>query len=136
MLRSFKGQTVLPEYVVLFFLAIAAVLGMSLFVQRGLQGRLRDAREYMLDMAAQGCLEADMQSNAVGVSLDCQGAGRLKNARLAPEYEPYYGRVASTIHADQNDDETLNGDGIFRKQFSRYTDADSTSEQLPPWGAD
>ena len=43
-----KGQTILSEYVMIFFVVIAAAVAMTVFVQRGLEARIHDARNFMI----------------------------------------------------------------------------------------
>lgn len=37
------------QYALVFFVVIAAVTAMTIYVRRGLQGRIRDARTHMID---------------------------------------------------------------------------------------
>ena len=53
--RHNKGQAILPEYVVTFFIVIAVVVGMTSYIQRSFQARLWDARNYMVNVANAAC---------------------------------------------------------------------------------
>ena len=95
---SQKAQTVLPEYVVGFFLVIAAMVAVSLYVQRALQARTRDAKIYMMDMAAQGCAQAGS---------GCLNAANAQDGRLRYEYEPYYTQAESQVDRAQTENKSL-----------------------------
>jgi Flp pilus assembly pilin Flp len=92
MLRFFKkknrGQNV-AEYAILIALVVGAVIAMQKFVQRGLQGRVRDATQYMV-----------------------QGTNELGNTA---QYEPYY--QDSQYETQKSDRETKFGNGDI-EQFA------------------
>ena len=44
-----KGQSILSEYVMIFFVVIAAAVAMTIFVQRGFEARIHDARNFMIN---------------------------------------------------------------------------------------
>ena len=121
-LRDTRGQSSLPEYVVTFFIVIAVVVAMSVYIQRGLQARMHDARNYMVQSARN-----EISSNADFLA----AAGN----RVGYEYEPYY-TVASSIVSRDSTVKTglLEGGltGIFRKTTNEQTDAQTISVQLPP----
>ena len=80
MLRMFKnknGQGASVEYAVVFFLVVAGVVGMSTYVKRGVQSRIRGARNYSW-----------VQVNSVYSQI-------RPNAVLPVEYEPYYTRTTT-----------------------------------------
>ena len=118
--KSSKGQAVVPEYVVGFLLVIAAMIAMTVYLQRAFQARVRDAKIYMMDTAANGC------------SADCKAAAGARDGKLAYEYEPYYAKINSAVDRDQNQQRLDLLTGIFSKQFSQAMQVNSTSEQLPP----
>ena len=100
------------EYVVVIFIVIGAIITMSIFVQRTLQGRIRGARHYMIREAA-------------------IAHGNF----IRYEYEPYYGNVQSTVTRSQDDDTRLldgGATGIFRKFTNQQVTADTVSVQAPP----
>ena len=131
--RRISGQTILPEHVLVYFLVIAAVAAMAVYMQRGLQARVRGARIYMVDLASKGCSDADKKGG-----LDCQGAAGVKNAGgINQEYEPYYGKSGTEVTRDQSQNNVLleggNGStGIAGKTFAERTEITSVSGQLPP----
>ena len=116
-LKSYKGQTVVPEYVVGFLLVIAAMVAVTVYLQRAFQARARDAKIYMVDTAAKGCGQ------------DCKAA---TGGKIAYEYEPYYTQINSIVERDQDDRKQDLLTGIFKKQVSQTTRVDSMSKQLPP----
>ncbi|MBI4308985.1 MAG: hypothetical protein HY591_01495 [Candidatus Omnitrophica bacterium] len=120
--KSRKGQAAVPEYVVGFLLVVAAMIAATVYVQRALQARARDAKVYMLDTAAKGCLTAGCQ----------EAAGATAEGKFAYEYEPYYSKINSVVDRDQNQQRLDILTGIFSKQFAQATRVNSTSEQLPP----
>ncbi len=123
-LHSQKGQASLPEYVVTFFVVIGAIVAITVYVQRGLQARTYDARNYMVAQAAKDC------------DADCKAAtSQVSNNAILPEYEPYYGQVDSkTTRESRQDNQLLQGGttGIFRKIINEETSSDTVSTQLPP----
>ena len=72
-----KGQSILSEYVMIFFVVIAAAVAMTVFVQRGFEARVHDARNFMIDSLI----------NSGACDANCvQAAG----GNIGHEYEPYY----------------------------------------------
>jgi hypothetical protein len=85
-----KGQTILSEYVMIFFVVIAAAVAMTVFVQRGIEGRVHDARNSMINaIVSSGACDADCVQAAGG------------NIRY--EYEPYYTQALSDVSQNQTD---------------------------------
>ncbi len=123
-----KGQMVTSEYVLLFFVVVAGISAMTLYVQRGLQARHRDGKIYMVDMATQACTQA----TAGGV--DCLGAAKVDPAtqKIAYEYEPYYGQSEAEVRRDSVDKKVLDENGRWGKYFAQSTQIGSDSAQLPP----
>jgi hypothetical protein len=125
MLKNRKAQTILPEYVIIFFIAVAAMVSIAVYAQRALQAKQRDARIHMLSVASQAC------------DKDCQAAAGIKNGQLPQEYEPYYGVVESRVDRDQSEKKGviasgIGTTGIFVKETNQVTDVTSTSVQRPP----
>lgn len=116
-----KGQTTLPEYVVTFFLVIAVIVAMSVYVQRALQGRIYDARNYAVNMGNAAC------------DADCRAAAGVTNRNLPYEYEPYYAQVNSITARRTNDQSILAGQaGFSRRIVNEQSSTNSESIQLPP----
>ena len=115
----------MPEYVVMFFVAIAALVVMTVYVQRAFQARTRDATLYMVNMASQACAE---------VGDDCQVAANFQGGVLQPQYEPYYGMVQSEVSRNFTDKRELR-EGVFIKNFADNSAISSESVQHPPENA-
>jgi hypothetical protein len=132
--KAHKGQTILPEYVVVFFVVIAALVTMSVFVQRAFQARARDAKLFMVDTAAQGCQQADAASTQAW-PIACQNAAGIAQGNVAYEYEPYYGQINSDVVQEGQESKELSANSAFTKQMRHMTGVTSTSTQLPPGSA-
>jgi hypothetical protein len=108
-----RGQATMSEYLIVFFLAVGTIVSMSVYIQRTLQSRIHDARDYMIEEAA-----------------------KAHEAPIRTEYEPYYGYVDSIISRQQQDSSALvgpaGGTGIFRKGVDQAVIANSMSQQAPP----
>jgi hypothetical protein len=111
-IQNKRGQATLSEYLVVFFLAIGAIIAMSVYIQRALQARIHDTRNYMVEEAA-------------------KAGGKFINY----EYEPYYAEVQSNVARRQNDSVDLlqgGGTGIFRKTINQMVNSATLSQQAPP----
>ncbi len=111
-IRTNRGQATIAEYVVIFFLVIGAIVAMSTYVQRTLQGRIHDGRNYMIREAA-----------------------KAHQGNIHYEYEPYYGYVGSNIARSSDDTSRLLeglGTGIYRKSLNQTVITNTISQQAPP----
>ena len=117
-----KGQSSLPEYVVTFFVVVAAGVAMTTYIQRSLQAKMKDGRDYMIALAGNECDDA------------CRAAAKINGSGIPGEYEPYYGRVDSHITRNSNANAALTGgeNRWFYRNTGENTVIDSASEQLPP----
>jgi hypothetical protein len=100
------------EYLVIFFLVIGAIVAMTTFIQRTLQGRIRDGRNYMIREAAKA------HGNAIHY-----------------EYEPYYGYTGSNVIRKTDDSTRLfegGGTGIASKTLNQTVISNTISQQAPP----
>ena len=122
MLRYFKtnkAQAVMGEYVLVFFVVMGMATAMTIYFKRGVQARIFDARNAMLNMVlnrTQGYYTGNVQ---IG-------------------YEPYYGNTVSTVARRENAaTELLPGatTGIFRKTFDDVTAVQTQSQTAPPGDA-
>jgi len=124
-----KGQSVLAEYVTIFFIAIAAMVGITAFVQRGLQARIHDARNYMIDTVV----------NSGACDANCMQA---TGNSIGYEYEPYYMQMfsASSQNAKDNSERTSGNPAalgaIYYRALNETTKSTTVSIQLPPECAD
>ncbi len=137
-MRGRKGQVIVPEYVVMFFLVIAGLVAMSVYVQRSRRSRPRDTKLYMMDVATQACADADALATP-GWDVHCRDAANFQIdpreavpvRRMAQEYEPYYAQVESLVDRSADDTKEFQG-GTFIRQFTQGTSVSSDSRQLPP----
>src|SRR6185503_530218 len=117
-ITNIKGQMVFGEYVLTFFIVISMMLGMTLYLKRALQAKLRDAKLGMVSV---------VQSRAAGQY--------IKQART--EYEPYYVNTSSTVDRDSSSVQRLTispgfSSGIFDMQIDESTDIKTTSNTVSP----
>jgi hypothetical protein len=120
-----KGQASLSEYVMIFFVVIAAIVAMTVFVQRSLEGRIHDARNFMISSIADSKVCDTNCLNATGGS-------------IANEYEPYYSLILSDVQQNAQENSGLT-QGNSAETGSKYikntndlTQTIATSKQLPP----
>lgn len=140
MYRIYNQQGIAPiaEYALTFFLVIAVILAMSTYIQRTLQGRMRDARIYMVETASSACGSDCL--NATGLSSDTKTIGM--------QYEPYYVQTNALVSRQAQDWKTLEGvgyydihgiprfgTGIFRAQTNTQNQSTASSNQLAPVAA-
>lgn len=70
-MKNNSGQAVAVEYAVIFLIVVAVIVAMTTYVNRALQGRIHDARNYMY-----------IQVNSV--------YNVYRNGIMPAGYEPYY----------------------------------------------
>lgn len=123
LIRNNKAQATVGEYVLVFFVVVGVITGMSIFVRRAIQGRIRDAQDTMYRT-----IEGEV-TNTFGLG---------NGLRFRREYEPYYAlRWAQTQHT-QNERRQLYGSfnqssGIYRLDIDKdETRVTSNGYQLPP----
>lgn len=100
MLRLNRKAQSTAEYVIVLGLIVAAVVAMQTYVKRGLQGRIRDAVDYVDN------------SNEAGVVAFSGG-----------QYEPYY--LGSNFDTDRNSRETeelLEGGAVHREVTNDHSE--------------
>jgi hypothetical protein len=85
-----KGQTVLSEHVMIFFVVVAALVTMTTFVQRGFEARIHDARNFMIN---------SVMNNNVCDS-NCMAA---TGNQIGNEYEPYYTQLISDTERNEEE---------------------------------
>ena len=104
------------EYVMVIFLVLAVVTGMTIYFKRAVQARIHDTRDYMVS------------------EVRVRTAGEF-DGDLYKEYEPYYSNVTAVV-ARSADYTTrmLPGasSGIFRKTINETTRVQSLSQTAPP----
>lgn len=128
-LRKCKlGQSTLPEYVLLMFVVIGAAVMITTYVQRSLQARVFDARNYAINQ-----LKSECDGNCLAATGEA----------ISREYEPYYGRIVSNTDRATQDFSSIQGgvanfqrpdgvEGIYRKRTDIESTTQTISQQLPP----
>ena len=123
-----KGQTILSEYVMIFFVVIAAAVAMTTFVQRGLEARIHDTRNFMINTV----------TNSGACDANCLNAAGVTGNQIPYEYEPYY--TVSDANVAQNQQDFTGATtgsaqvlgAIYYKGSNEATQAISNGTQLPP----
>ena len=124
-----KGQAVLSEHVMVFFVVIAAIVAMTTFVQRSFEARIHDAKDFMIN---------SVMSNSV-CDANCMAA---TGGKIDEGYEPYYSQMlADTTHKEEENEGETPGNpaaigAIYSNAVKEKTKTISTSAQLPPECAD
>ena len=127
-----KGQAILSEYVMIFFVVIAAVAAMTTFVQRGFEARVHDARNFMVNSVV----------NSGACDANCLSATGASGNQIPYEYEPYYAQMLADVgHSEQVNAGATTGKAevigaVYTKSLNEETNTISTSKQLPPECAD
>lgn len=124
-----KGQAVMAEYVMVFFVVIAALVAMTVFVQRTFEARIHDVRNFMVNA---------VMSNSV-CDANCLAA---TGNQISYQYEPYY--LQELVDAQSNSTDykgatTGNPQALGAKYINAVNEATqiiSTGCQLPPECAD
>lgn len=115
-LNNRRAQALIGEYVLVIFLVMATISAMTIYFKRGIQARIYDARNYMI--------------NDVRVRTQGSYFGNLYYG-----YEPYYINSDATITRDIDYTTTLlpgGSSGIFKKTISESTGVEVSSETAPP----
>ena len=114
--KNERAQAITGEYALTLFMVILVVVGMTVYFKRAVQGRIFDARNYMV--------------NEVGRRVKGQYKGDLYFS-----YEPYYVNTNSIVdraHTDTILMDSGGSSGIFTKVFDQTTTVSTNSETLPP----
>ena len=122
-----KGQAVLSEYVMIFFVVIAAGAAITTFLQRAFEARVHDARNLAVD--------AVMNSGACDANC-LQAAGAIDN-KIPYEYEPYYTQTIADVTRNEAANAGLTpgkgqGSDVYAKSMNEKTATISNSTQIPP----
>mgnify|MGYP007077447480 CR=1 FL=1 len=117
-----RAQSVMGEYVLTFFLVVAFMTAMTLYLKRSLQGYVRDAK------------------NQMGNVVENRAAG-FYTGPVYTEYEPYYTNSMAAVSRSLGQTDRLAPSpgfttGIFSKTFNERTDSQIKSDVLPPKLAD
>lgn len=105
----------MSEYTVTIFVVILAVVGMTVYFKRAIQGKIFDAQIYMVN---------EVRDRTAG-----QYTGNLYYA-----YEPYYVQTNSIVDRNASDTVLLSGGPTekYQKIFDQTTIIQTNSETLPP----
>ena len=111
-----RAQTIINEYVLVFFLAVTAIMLMGVYFKRAVQARVRDARWYIVNEVKQ------------------RTRGYYRG-NLYYFYEPYYLNREALTDYQTTTQTSLEGGGttgIFKKKFSQQRKVTQISETAPP----
>jgi len=112
-----KGQSFV-EYSLFLILVSAGIFAMTYLIQRGLQGKISDTKNYMMGTVAR-------------VAQDTAAAGVVYE-----EYEPYYVETNATISQESFEDVRLRKgghlQGVYSQAVNQVSSSTSSSYQLPP----
>ncbi len=119
-----QGTVSISEYILVFILVVAVVAAMAVYIQRSLQGRLRDGRHYAMTKFREEC-----------VRTNCVGTGEV-----GEQYEPYYLQSKANIATDSLKHKglmtsKLGSSGIFVARTSSNNQSNAQATQLPPMNA-
>ncbi|MBF0490972.1 MAG: hypothetical protein HQL15_10280 [Candidatus Omnitrophica bacterium] len=125
MMTNKRGAASLAEYAIIILVVVAVGMGMTTYVRRSLQARMRDARQYMIASVNTAC------------DASCQQAANIVGRGVRGQYEPYYTQVNSAINADSVSTRRLvategTNPGNFIVELNSQTQSDSNSKQLSP----
>lgn len=121
MLKCFRPRNrsygqVFAEYAFVMVIIVSVISVMTIYIQRALQARIRDARNTVIKTIA---------NNYNGVA----------NYTIFYEYEPYYTQATTEAVNDSGEQASLlrgGTTGIFLKDFGSTVGVQTNSEQLPP----
>lgn len=120
-----KGQSILAEHTMIFFVVIAALLAMTTYVQRAYEARIHDARNFMINAVLNsGVCDANCMAAAGG------------NVYLG--YDPYYLQQVSGITSHARDKLGVTSGKpialgvIFNTTYNEASSTVATSLQIPP----
>ena len=126
LLRQNKGQGISVQYSTTFFLVVAVVASMTIYIKRGLQARIHDARNYIF-----------MTVNEVYSNSSINIVGDLRY-----EYEPYYANRETIQSIDSIRKDYLfeslptATSGVYLQELDQTTSVRDKSSQAPPSAAE
>jgi hypothetical protein len=120
-LKNQRAQIIAGEYVVIIFIVVAMMTAMGTYVKRALQGRIRDARKYMVQTVWDRTVTDE---------------GRLYNGPLWRGYEPYYVDTNSAVRREDFTRSMLLPGGASQKEYKGGMTVFTNSETAPPRDAD
>lgn len=122
LIKKEDGQAAMGEYVFTFFIAVAFITAMTVYMKRSVQGRYLAVRNKMVN---------DVANRTTG----------YYNDGFFVEYEPYYVHRVGTRYEDNFTEKRLRegvggGAGIFTKDIDEWRGMRIFSETAPPRNAD
>lgn len=133
-LKYKKAQTIMSEYLLIFFIILGMISAMTVYFRRAVQGRLHDAQRYVF---------RDMVTR-INEALGGDGSDSYNIATTLifyREYEPYYANIQSNTYHGVYDEDHLISDqpgktGIYRKNVDETTTVRSKSVTGAPQDSD
>jgi hypothetical protein len=123
-----KGQAILSEYVMIFFVVVAAGVAMTTMIQRAYQARIHDGRNFMIETV----------TNSGACDANCLNAAGITGNQIPYEYEPYYPVSVTDVLQNQQDRSSATSGNAqvigatYNKSVNDNTQSYSTDCQLPP----
>lgn len=120
-----KGQSILSEHVMVFFVVVAALVAMTTYVQRTFEARIHDTKDFMIQSVI----------NSGACDANCLAA---TGNQISYEYEPYYTQTISDVRQNQKVTKTATQGKpqaigvIYYNSINEETNTESNSNQLPP----
>lgn len=122
-LSNQRGQALIIQYALTFFVVVAFATAMTVYVRRALQARVHGAQNYVLAEAE--TVLVDPANNLVG--------------NLYKQYEPYYVKTSAKRSLQSEVEESMwpvGKTGLYGKIGNETTTVtDATSFQYPPVNA-
>ncbi len=115
-IRRANRAQIFSEYAITIAMVASVFIAMTVFLKRTLQGRVKDARNTMIDMVR-----------------------TESNVTIPYEYEPYYLQQNADMTRTVNDAKSLSAGvttGVFRAIYNESTAAQTQSTQRPAKDAD
>ena len=85
-----KGQAILSEYVMIFFIVIATAVAMTTYVQRSYEARIHDAKNFAI-------------SSVINNEVCDANCLKATGGNIFYEYEPYYTVSDANVWQNQQD---------------------------------
>ena len=106
--RDKKGQGISAEYVFLITLVSVAIVGMTIYVRRSLQARIRVGNRMVYGRAADAI-----------------------NGMVLAEYEPYYVNSSAASESNSEQTQTVTGNLAWEQTTNTHRNLNSLSAQRP-----
>ena len=115
MRRHDRGQST-AEYAIVISVVIAAVLGMQLYMKRGMQGKVKDGVDFFTNQ--EGTMDSSLTNNISNLD----------------QYEPYYAESNTTTNQSSSENEQmLEGGRVFKGAMKTTTHRTGNQIQGVGW---